>query len=442
MKQNVLLITPDFAPSTRAGAHFSTKLAKYLTREGFAVTVLTGAVGEGNDPLLRMDLPFCGRVLRASAERFSPFSRFGIRNTKKTPPLPWDELYPNEDLSRFRNFLRGRVLTHRVKKAESSFYRSQMAYINSAGLDLSHFDVMLSVGAGMSSHMVALSLKAKCPTLRWIADFRRSLPNAYPAGLCRYFSKWKKRVLAKCERVTASSGAILKELRVKKIGVSAAVIPCGFDPEDFSRLPVPVVEERRPFTIALTPPFDLERGNVTVLFEAVSDLIKTGRVRRDQIVFDFYGSRRVFSMLHAYVEEMDLPPMLFDRGRASRTEVLSARRRAQLLVCSTEDSRARRGEVPAYFFELLSLEKPILGLSFGDVAGGEFSRLMHALRVGFCFEEELGRDSFEGLKKYIAETYTYWRTRCRDLYEPDEKRYRALSYENLIRLWTENISDV
>ena len=178
-----------------------------------------------------------------------------------------------------------------------------------------------------------------------------------------------------------------------------------------------------------------------MLFSAVEDLMKSGRVRRDQIVFEYYGSRRTAAYLNSLIEQMDMPPYFYDCGSVRKMELLSAQRRAQLLVLPAWDWRAERGEVPVGLYEALALQKPVLALLFGDVAGGEFSRIMRSLRIGYCFEEEVGRDSYEGMKKYIAECLTYWRTRSRDLYEPDEKRYRSLDFEVLARQWAEIIND-
>ncbi len=449
MKRRVLLVSRDFAPSAAPNAQSATKLAKYLVRAGFEVTVLTGEASGGRDVLLKADLSEgCGRVLRAEPlPAFSFLSRLFARpsRARKTdgaaPRLACEDIRELPEANSFVNSLRGCLFSHRIKKQERSFYRAALAYVSRAGLDLSHYDVMISTYSPMSSHMVALALKAKCPTIRWIADFRRALPRTYPVGICRYYRKCKKRVLFHCDTLTASTPALLKELLPQGRRVRSAVIPNGFDPEDLLRIPVAEVAEKRPFTICLTPSNEFSRTNLSPLFSAVSDLIKAGRVRRDQIVFEFYGSRKRGAELSKQISEMDLPPLFYDRGKASRLEVLSAQRSAQMLVCPALDRRMERGEIPEKFLEALMLQKPVIALLYGDVTGGEFSRLVRALRVGVLWEEEDGKESDELLKKYIAETYTYWRTMSRDLYEPDEKRYHAHSFDTLIRQWSEVILD-
>ena len=449
MKRRVLLVSRDFAPSLAPSAQSATKLAKYLVRAGFEVTVLTGEANGGRDALLKADLAAgCGRVLRASTlPAFSFLSRLFARplrsrkSDSSLPRLACEDVRELPEGNSFVNAARGWFFSHRIKKQERSFYRAALAYVSHAGLDLSHYDVMISAYSPMSSHMVALALKAKCPTIRWIADFRRTPPRAYPAPLCRYYRRCQKRLLLHCDTLTASSTALIKELLPRGRRVRTAVIPNGFDPEDLMRIPVADADEKRPFTICLTPSDESLRADFSPLFSAVSDLIKTGRVRRDQIVFEYYGSHKRGEELAKQISEMELPPLFYDRGKASRMEVLSAERSAQLLVCPAFDRRAERGEIPEKFMEALMLQKPVIALLYGDVTGGEFSRMMRALRVGVLWEEEDGEESYEFLKKYIAESYTYWRTMSRDLYEPDEKRYRAHSYDNLIRQWAEVIFD-
>lgn len=360
MKRNVLIVSRDFAPCASASARRATKLAKYLTRAGFEVTVLTGDATGAKDPLLRADLSGgCGRVLRAGNVPVSIFSRlfFRFRRFRKAEEtgasLRREQLRPSAEASVLVNFLRSEALARRAKKQERAFYRAALAYVSRAGLDLSHFDVMISTFSPLSSHMVALALKAKCPTLSWIADFREAPPSVFPSSLVRFHEKWIRRVLVHCDTLSAASGSVIKDVCPKKLRLRTAIIPNGFDEEDLLGIPQIRDGEKRPFTISITPPLDLARFDLSVLFSAVSDLIKSGRIRRDQIVFEYYGAQALFDSLSKAVEEMDLPPLFYNRGKASRLQVLSAECRAQLLVCPAADTRAERGEIPEKFFEAL-----------------------------------------------------------------------------------------
>ena len=450
MKKRVLLITRHFAPENIISAIRPTKVAKYLTRAGYEVTVLTQKPSVTEDALLRRDLEECGRVLRAdSAESSSFFSRLlhrplhrAKKKTGVTAAAPSASGGEEKSCGTLRRILSGYRQFRRVKRREMEFYRSTMNYVQHAGLDLSHFDVMISSYSPMASHMVALALKEKCPTLRWIADYRDPMDPARPAPLRRYYDRWQKRVLSHCDVVTAASEGYLKMILKGHPNLCGVAIYNGFDPEDDGEnTALSQNEEKKIFRILGMGGLYAGRRDVSIVFSAVSDLLKAGRMRRDQICIDYYGAGTSASYLQKKLDELELPPLFYDRGRVPREEVLQAQRGAQMVLSSGWDTADYHGVIPGKFSEQLLMRKPILGVVCGSGKQSELHRLIHSLRVGYCYEEGDHTDSYEGLKKYIAESFTYWRTRNKELYEPDEKKRAAFDYNNLIREWIEVIND-
>ncbi len=452
MKKNVLIISKNFAPSNIISAIRPTKLAKYLTRSGYEVTVLTVEQNLPKDVLLEKDLAECGRVLRAPQSESFPFLTRLLRRPlrkKKAPakngaPAVSSEAAPPSASK--QNALR-RLLSQlaqylRFRKQEQEFYKSALHYVQQSALDLSHFDVMISTCFPMSAHMVALALKAKCPTMKWIADYRDPIDPNHSVVMRRYFERRHKRVLAHCDTLTAASDGYLKML-ARTSGVRGVRIYNGFDPEDGAMLqPAPAENsEKKVFTIVGMGGLYAGRRDVSVIFAAVSDLLKSGRIRRDQIRIDYYGSGASGAYLRQKLEELELPPLYTDHGRVSRDEVLHAQSAAQMLLSGGWDTSDYHGVLPGKFSEQLLLRKPIIGIVCGTGKNCEFARLIRTLRVGYCYEEGDGKESYEGLKKYIAESFTYWRTREKELYEPDEKKRQTFDYNHLIREWIEVIED-
>ncbi|MBP3685880.1 MAG: glycosyltransferase [Clostridia bacterium] len=449
MKKRVLLITRHFAPENIISAIRPTKVAKYLTRAGFEVTVLTQKPSVPEDGLLCRDLAECGRVLRAdSAESSSFFSRLLHRplhrpkKKEKSGLVGAGATSEEKSIGTLHRIISGYRQFLRVKRREMEFYRSTMNYVQHAGLDLSHFDVMISSYSPMATHMVALALKEKCPTLRWIADYRDPMDPCRPAPLRRYYDRWQKRVLNHCDAVTAASEGYLKMLLKGHPDLCGVPIYNGYDPEDGEEeTAVPLPEEKKVFRILGMGGLYAGRRDVSIVFSAVSDLLKSGRIRRDQICIDYYGAGTSAPYLKRKIDELELPPFFYDHGRVPREEVLLKQKQAQMVLSSGWDTSDYHGVIPGKFSEQLLLRKPILGVVCGSGKKSELHRLIHSLRVGYCYEEGNHADSYEGLKKYIAESFTYWRTRNKELYEPDEKKRAAFDYNNLIREWIEVIND-
>ncbi len=452
MKKRVLIIAQHFAPENIISAVRPTKVAKYLTRAGYEVTVLTSSEVGMEDAVLAQDLPECGRVLRAErvqvASWFSRLLHRPIRRPNRASAARSNgsseasaPAYPAEQ-SAFRRKLSGVKQYFRVRRREQEFYRAALGYVQNAGLDLSHFDVMISTYSPMSTHMVALALKAKCPTLKWIADYRDPMDPTRPPLLRRYYEKWQKRILPSCDAVSAASEGYLKMLCEQQQPLRSRVIYNGFDPEDLHREVVGEVEsDPKVFTILGMGGLYAGRRDVSIVLQAVSDLLKSGRIKRDQIRIDYYGARSSTAYLRAKVEELELEPVYVDHGRVTRGEVLAAQKGAQILLSSGWDTEDYHGVIPGKFSEQLLLQKPIIGVVCGTGVDSELSRLIRSLRVGFCYEEAGGAEAYEELKKYIAESCTYYRTRKRELYEPDEKKCAAFGYNQLIRRWIELIEE-
>lgn len=449
MRRNVLIVTQSFAPEFSPQAARATKLAKFLSRTGYEVTVLTMAQPPAADPILEKDLSDCGRVLRAHrVVAFLPVRRIFRRYTLNKPKQKQaareagaSSLKSDQKQSAFLRFLKEYKSALAIKRREQDFYRAATYYVQRSGLDLSHFDVMISVFSPMSSHRVALYLKEKCPTLRWIADYREIPAATLPKPVKRYYQRYHARVLSHCELLTAASEGCLKLLLRDRRDVRAECIYNGFDPEDAADLlPAANGEEKKVFRILSFGPVLEEGRDITSALYAVEELLKEGRLRRDQIRIDCYGLGATQDLLEEKLAEMDLPPICTFHAPLSQREGMRQMLDAQLLLCPAQEGGGMHGHLPERFFEFLLMRKPILGLvSVGKQS--ELSQILRSLRVGYCYEEGVGKDSFEGMKKYIAESYTYWRTRSKELYEPDEKKLQGFSYRQIIREWMEVLSD-
>ena len=409
MKKRVLIITEHFAPENTVLAVRPTKTAKYLTRAGFAVTVLTAPPLGAKDPTLNRDLSECGRVLR-------------VRGTEKSTQ--------GGLFSRLALFFRSLFF-------RPSFYRACVSYVEHAHLDLSQFDVILSAYATASAHRAAYYLKKKCPTLRWIADFRAPASPSLSKFLRARERRLTARLLSRADLVSAAGEGTLKSWLAGVRGVPGVCIPNGFDPEDLPALPENKSE--KPFTVLLSGAVKPGERDLFLVLEAAELLLKSGRIRRDQIRLDYYGDQG--APLQARIDEMEFAPHFYLHGKVTKQELFAARSEAQVIAVSAWESTLYPAPVPERFFELLPLSKPILAVVSGDRKNTEFARLIRTLRLG-CVYESASDESLTEVCRFLAESYTYWRTRFRELYEPDEKKCRMYDYSVLARRWAQIMEEI
>jgi glycosyltransferase involved in cell wall biosynthesis len=244
-------------------------------------------------------------------------------------------------------------------------------------------DAIFSTSPPESAHLIArrLSKEAGVP---WIADLR----DPWSDDHYREWPSWKRRCLCWVEgRVLADADVIVTVSETWAEGLAnshpdlanrLAVIPHGFDPEDYPATPGPTRHERLEllFTGRLHP----RHQDPSMLFQALAELITEGRLRPEQVRCRFY-------LVEGY-EMVDVEALAADHGVAPCVErcepvfyreALGLQQSATALLAVQWTGRGGEGCHTTKLFEYLGARRPILVLHAPD---GEVSSLVRACGAG------------------------------------------------------------
>jgi glycosyltransferase involved in cell wall biosynthesis len=345
--KRLLLVSYYFPPLGGSGVFRALRLAKYLPRAGWSVSVVTvdARVRALKDPSLAADVPPETTVVRArSIEPRTPLialHRAGLGRLARRIE-PWF-LLPDDQ-------------------------RGWVPFARRAALRLlrrERHDAVVTTAGPYSAHLVGLGLE-RATGIPWIADFRDEwtanpyLGERYPTAWHRRWNRAREReVLRGADRVTCVSRPWLDGLREAAPGEPAekfAVLPNGFDGEHFPEAPGP-----RPdlFRIVYTGAFYGHRSPRHFL-DAVHRLLHGGRVPSSDLEVVLMGHAGAGA---ARPEASDLVrPVLRVAGHRPYREALDQLQRAAVLLLVVP-REGGPGNHTGKLFPYLAAGRPILALA-------------------------------------------------------------------------------
>lgn len=233
-----------------------------------------------------------------------------------------------------------------------------------------HIDVIYSSGPPHTGHIVGFL--ASCLTGRpLVTDFRdpwttRPAPAALLDRVFFRIGRMLESLIVRRSRlVLGSTQAICQRLRLAhqpRLATKCVALLNGYDAEDFpvrTDPPERTVGHVLSFVYAGT----LYAGRNPVAFlRALGEMIKEGRVSRDAIVVEFYGSVEIEAApLQAVIDEFSLRDIVAFRASVGRQEYLRLLRDADVLVLIQGDETP--WAIPAKAFEYLATGNEILLLA-------------------------------------------------------------------------------
>lgn len=357
MQRTILFVAYFYPPCRDTGAQRPAAMVKWLRRLGHRVTVLTTSA-YGSLP----DDPNEGIVRTADAQRW----RARLRGKDRV-----DALYDSDTYAASPHFLSKVLVPEPLVAAWAPFARRRAVSLART----QRYDCVITTSPPESAHLIGRALAKR--GVPWVADVRDAwtfepLRPRFPAALQRRLDeRLERRWLTAADVVACVSQPAADDLR-RRLGIDAALIPNGWDPDLGP-------EDTGPPTAAdPLPPDDPDRAS----------LVYTGR-------FGSYGRdpRPLVEALGALAREQpdvaerlelvvvgpltedeqrllsaDVSPARIVRGGSlDRVQALALQRGADALLLLASPARTQLLNIK--LFEYLAAGRPILALAEGTEAG-------------------------------------------------------------------------
>jgi glycosyltransferase involved in cell wall biosynthesis len=422
LKKSVLLISYYFAPQNAIGAVRPTKLAKYLTRMGYDVTVLCGVgLSPMRDPLLARDLQELRDVhtvqerslLRWLKTRKQEASKDTVASNGATITAPSASV-AKSGLGSLRND----VYLWLHTQADEAFARACIRRLRAMHR---HFDVVLSTYGPLSAHTVGSWVKRTGMADKWIADFRDEVTVPFrwqQKMLLRYI----RNVRLNADAITAVSEGCLQVMGLEALG---SVIHNGFDAEDLAELVLPPKRRDRLAFIHCGQMYGARR-DLSPFFRALRELIDEGSVDASRVALVYAGWDTGGFVSQATAA--GLGDCLEGHGFLPRDESLLLQKASHVLLLAAWNYRDHQGNLPGKFLEYLMLGMPVLSCVTGDTPDSEIAKVMRNTHTGFCYEQANAAQDSARLKAYVRELYESFAATGAVPFSPNTAQIAAFGY--------------
>ncbi|MEZ4651223.1 MAG: oligosaccharide flippase family protein [Candidatus Eisenbacteria bacterium] len=402
----LLLVAFRFPPQGGGGVQRSSKLIKYLSREGAECRVLMGPIEWSEvDQTLLEELP---KEIRRTSVSVFPWRQWLVRRRERSS-------------SWFTRHAARTVLWGLFQLLVPDMHVTWLFPAIRAGNRLireSRPDVILVSGPPWTPFLVARILSARY-RIPLVLDYRDPWTRSYlPSELARaarLFSPLLERwVLSGASGVIAAHRAILT--RIRPVTPSRARLlwaPNGYDPDDFEEAPSPPTPQSRfEFVLTYTGSF-FERRLPDVMVGVLEKLIAEGRIDPSRFRFRLAGSAGPVNRL---LEGTPNLARCFQWvGYVRHDESLALLRTSTVNLVFESDDLGRNRTTPGKFYEVVRSGRPVLLLC----PSGTTTVL--AKRLGGC--RIATPDDPAAIEKCILDYYQEWEAE-REIAIPDRDRMK------------------
>lgn len=446
--KRVLIVSSSFWPDNRMGAVRPTKLAKYLERMGYTVTVITTTPDGTFDRTSVLNVENGTRVFRVHRGVFfnTIFGRVRDRMVRKRPTSTYLVQKKQSALSSIRSGIM-KASFEAYQFAEMIDWHHQVRRIMKKYMAAERFDVVISSYPKLGAHYIASKLLKEGVVDNWIADFRD--PVAYETLESGFLSKVKihiqQSICSTANIVTYVAEEMVDKLR-NGIGDQDKFfcVPNGFDDEDIMHIEESeTIEQEYADVLKISYAGSLYGGkrDVSALFAQLSSLIEQGTLDKEKVRF-FYAGRE-FEELMKQASSHGMEDILVDCGYVSREKSLAIQQQSNLLVVSTWNTEHDRGVVPGKVYECFLLNKPTLVIVNGTVPNSELGNMVTAAGLGIVYDTMVdSQTNIECFRRFLVDIYKAAISLTRYELNTDQKYLESYRYESIVIRLAKIIEDL
>lgn len=398
--KKILIITYYWPPSGGSGVQRWLKFVKYLARKNYHCIVYTPKNPE---------IP----VIDTSLLKDIPQKNFEIIKTKIIEPYSLYRYITGKSsdekitVAFLNETSKKKSITEKISKwIRANFFipDARMWWINPSVRYLSKYlfenkvDCIISTGPPHSMHLIALGIKQKIPSIKWIADFRDPWTNIdflQELPLTKWalnkHQRLEKKVVIHADTVITISPTLTKELLQidKNNPHKFHTVTNGFDAEDYSNISsIPSLKNAYTIIYAGLIP---QNRNPHILWKSIAELSKTNQINRtlkikligkvDAVVWEDIQKNNISE----FVEKIDYLP---------HSEVLSYEKQSDALLLLINKAPNNKSILTGKLFEYLAMQKPILAIGPKD---GDAAKIITENKAGIIVDY----DDLEGMKNAL-----------------------------------------
>lgn len=354
---NILIISHYFPPMNSIASLRPLSWAKYWSRDGHSVTVLTSKKN------IQSEINPVERENFSVIEYDTIYSRFlSQRQTAKEAISSENDRRAGSIIKFFHSiFGKMGILTWdaRMPNMVSTNIRAGYKKVEKK------WDLVVSTFSPYSSHLIAYKLKKNGYAKKWIADYRdlwtqsHLYKGLFPFCIIEEFLE--RQINSSADYLTTVSEPLSQNLK-RKYGIeNVAVIENGVDLEDITSLPLDKYWVNDNIVrIVYTGSFYKKHQDPTLLFKALKRMKSIGKLSSNCINVFFAGG--IKEGLESLISEYDLHDIVQHVGIVSRIDALRMQRDADALLFLNFDAGLTKGVLTGKIFEYIAANKPIIGI--------------------------------------------------------------------------------
>lgn len=423
--KRILIASPYFAPENSVAAIRFTKIAKYLSKMGYDITIICSQMDAHMtiDKTLEKDLNRLKKITRINYPNLLYYKikgKFGVEKPKdihKNAAVPSEKVKPsNKNKNKlvwayvhFCSYILGKKYIKNIKKVNEKF------------------DVVITTFSPISAHMLGSYMKKKGLCSVWIADFRDPITLLGEKSAVDYLvQRYMVKLVDKADYITTVSNGCASKLICeakefeKNIKDKIRVISNGYDSDDRKDL-IDIKTDEENLVFSYCGSFyqigGTVKNDISPLFLSLKDLVDQGKINSSKIRIKYAG--RDAALFNSFAMKFDMQGVVEYCGRISRDESLCLQRSSDVVIVPIWNNKNENGIISGKFFETLLVQRNALIIVTGDQAGSELSHLVNQMNCGFVYEEINGnQDGIGNLKDWICTIYN------------DKMQHKELKYKN------------
>lgn len=400
--KRVLIITYYWPPSGGAGVQRWLKFVKYLRDFGWEPIVYTAENGEIPviDHSLEKDIPKNTTVLKTKIwEPYSVYKTFiGKKQNEKINASFLSESKKPSLTEKISVWIRGNFF---IPDARKFWIKPSINYLNDY-LRKNPVDAVISSGPPHSMHLIALGLKQKFPTVKWIADFRDPWTNIdfykelmLTSSSDKKHKSLEKKVLKHADSILSIGQGMNEEFKqiLGNHPEKFSVITNGYDEDDVFK---GELEKDKKFSIAHIGTLVKSR-NPETLWKVLKSLVETNENFKKDLeiklvgkVDYFVNEKLKFYGLETYVRRIDYLP---------HSEVIKEQQKTKVLLLLVNNTPNAKSILTGKIFEYLAANVPILAIGPTD---GDLAEILNKTQSGLISDF----DDQNKLKENILRIYS------------------------------------